>query len=555
MKENNIDNYFKDRLDSHVESPSDDVWGRIDAQLSGAKGDNAGGAQWRTMALLSLGLLFILSGLFFWRMDRLDKENEALELALSEERFASEQTSDGLGEDGSIQDQVKTDSYSELIAESTIGQNVDQQVKEEIEAQSEVQSTRKDGGYSAPYDPAVQDKTAPAARSTTAKQSASDASSNTNDEQDKKESAGSMASTAVIGQISGSNSADEIGLKATESSLSIETEAFVVDATPKTAQEDEKDVLESEVILEQDHSTTNFSELKELGILEPLKYIPIELGSLWSHKSHGGIDSTYTPSPRILFMTDSKWSIGLATYQNRTFRRIRTQNPESNQLRSSLDKSEQASNSIGMRGYLGYRLGKRMSLTLGLDYSQWRQDGSYRVNYELPIPGDISINPLPSTFESELVTSTSTSDVTIQATFDPSVETWVGFGTSSSVQVDRKEEITFLSVPLSLRYQTYLRRLGLQGGVGLAYDIILNSSSETTISGEFESSSIANTALQKEGYVSAHAEIGLFYRFSERNKIHIGPRFKSWLIPLYENEGLRTYPYSNAIEVGIEIGL
>jgi len=557
MEENNIDNYFKDRLDSHVESPSDDVWERLDAQLSGEKDNKASGTQWRTMALLSLGLLLLISGLFFWRMDRLDKENEALELALSEERLASEQTVDGSGENRALQNQDMEDSYVVLDGESAIVQYENQHVTTGIEAQEKERRTIQDKSQSAPTDFEQQGKAAPVAIGSAANLGTSDRPDkrDKNTLADKKGTAGALGSATLAGQTSSTKTPDITGARTTEPIGTFETSPLVIDANPTAIQEEKKDAQGSKGVLEQNPSTRMVSDSNESGPIEPITYLPVELGSLFSHTSHHGIDSTWTPCTGILFMTDSKWSVGLAAYQNKTFRRIRTQSPESKQLRNSLDRAEEASNSIGMRGYVGYRLGKRMSLTLGLDYSQWRQDGSYRVNYDLPDPGDISLNPEPSTFESELVTSTSTNDVVIQATYDPGVETWVGFGSSNSVQVDRKEDITLLSIPLSLRYQTYLGRFGLQGGAGLAYDLILNSSSETTISGDFDSSSISNTTVQKDGFISAQAEVGLFYRFSERNKIHIGPRFKSWLVPLYENDGLRTYPYSNAIEVGIEIGL
>ncbi len=86
MEENNIDKYFKERLHEHAEVPSAGVWERIDAQLAGGKDVKAAGLHWRSVALLSLALLLLVSGLFYWRMDRLDRENSALERELTEQR-------------------------------------------------------------------------------------------------------------------------------------------------------------------------------------------------------------------------------------------------------------------------------------------------------------------------------------------------------------------------------------------------------------------------------------------------------------------------------------
>lgn len=553
MEENNIDKYFKERLHEHAEAPSVDVWERIDAQLVGGKKDlKAAGLQWRSVAILSLGLLLLISGLFYWRMDRLDQENTDLARELTEQRIPAVDPDDVHALEST--QALESEHSTPHLEESEVRMGADQRgTSSNSEAELESKSTHSDSSRQAsddltkknPQEKAIEGPVGLAVDT-------QEAHGNTNEEQSDSET-GTHTNALSPPDPAMNNNASIIASELTNNS-----DQTIEDSTRERINSTSLSTAQSENDLGADSEQKIDLNTDELVLIE---YIPIQISQFTIGDKEHIITPYTTPYAGIQFLQESKWSVGIAAYQNTTFRRIRTESSEDVQLRRDLDRVEKAVTSIGYRGYLGYRMGERTSLTLGLEYSQWQQEGLYRVSYEPgTVDAEIPFGPTDYSFASELVTSTSTNDVILEATFDPGTEPWVdGFGTASftnqSVNIERSEQITFLSIPLTFRHQTYLRRLGLQGGVGLAYDLILNSSRETHITGSFEDSRVSNTALQKDGFISAQAEVGLFYRFSERNKISIGPRFKSWLVPLYENDGLRTYPYSNAIEVGVEIGL
>lgn len=301
----------------------------------------------------------------------------------------------------------------------------------------------------------------------------------------------------------------------------------------------------------------DYAEHADLALLY---YKPINIAGIEQKRPNPIIDSTGQDWLGCAFDNSywPRWSLGFTGYQNTTFRRISTQNTEGNTQRTQLNNAEKPGSSNGLRAYAAYALGKGWSISGGLEYSQWQEEGGFQFQYAFA-DSEIATSggSIVATIDSELTTSTGVSNVELLSSFDAGALPWSGFeGTSiRTADVRVEESITWLSAPLSLRYESRFNRLGVQGEAGFSYDHLISNSVLSEINSDFDQSRTSEPQYSRNEFISTHAAVGLHYWIRDGLKISAGPRFKSWLMPLYSDESIKTYPYSGALEMGIELKL
>lgn len=531
MEEEKLDRYFKEQLAEHSIAPSEGLWDRIDQELGTADDSKGGALIWRQVALLSLAALLAISGLFWWRMDRLDGERAALQAQLEARDTRGGEEVRGLNDSEAEQTTKQVGVTGESSDETEAPGTEQPQRGEEngLQTWGNQGSTRLHDTQSTAIgsvtrtmhsDPQKASNNAVTARSINERPS-QDSEASIQAESGRQQSSAHLGTNTLV--VDGTDNKPHSALSTSSGELTMSISEDRQGAAPRYA----------------------------LDRLPPMG--PGTMAGI----SHERGPSAGLTSPLLASTPHPKWSIGLSGLLHQNYRRIALKDAEDRPILNALDRAESPAQSYGLSGHVTRALGKRLSISLGLEYSSWRQDGNYRVEYSLV--EDSNLTTLAGAvidYQTDYLTSLGYNDVVMQGEIS-SFENLdlMSTGQSELLRIESQERITWLSIPLSFRYQTYLGRWGLQAQAGLGYEHIMSESTTLEISGELVDTEINRSGSSSNGMISGHAGLGLFYRLSDRVMIHTGPRYKSWLIPLYEDDVLRSFPYSRSMEAGIQVDL
>lgn len=254
-----------------------------------------------------------------------------------------------------------------------------------------------------------------------------------------------------------------------------------------------------------------------------------------------------------------KWWFGLSMGYNTTFRRLKSTGRNAEGRAALLNDAERPGSTYGLNLHLAYQFSPHIRIRTGLEYAQWKQNGAYEMFIQR---GDGTVSDVTTglsqwTFDSALETSSGLDEVIFQGQSNPAETIFVTTASDSivSIPVSVKETIDWLSLPLILEYQSSGERLGVFLGAGLSYDLLLRSRSDLSFQQEGLSSSVTPGAIEKSGYVSAILQAGLSYHLTDKIRLSLSPRYKSWLIPIYDSGALQSRPYSGSVMTGIEFQL
>ncbi|HKK39237.1 MAG TPA: hypothetical protein VJ949_07455, partial [Cryomorphaceae bacterium] len=244
---------------------------------------------------------------------------------------------------------------------------------------------------------------------------------------------------------------------------------------------------------------------------------------------------------------------GMASY---THRRVVAIAEGSEALPARLDKVENGLITPGAGLQVSRDLGNSFRLSLGLDYNQWVQEGTYPASVSI---GEVELVNNPGTqiqeynFESEIFSSLGSSAFSSTSAENPFN---VGFETLSpsdqaTFEIDARRRVSYLSIPLSLEYVYHAYPFTFAIGGGISINPVIGNVMEYSVPDSIPDLNFNDDGEFNKAYFAFHGGIAVEYSLSERISVRLNPVYRGWMTPIFDNEAIRTMPFGVALRAGL----
>lgn len=209
---------------------------------------------------------------------------------------------------------------------------------------------------------------------------------------------------------------------------------------------------------------------------------------------------------------------------------------------------------------VGYEISNRWSIESGLQYTCSEMYGRHLISKKYTSTGE-----LPNSngdYENDYALSIVTvfGDVGSDVTISREASMNIPENTPFILQIDSRQKISFLGIPILAKYN--LGKIDSKFNVGLKFGTMANFVKEADV--EFEAESISpfiehRKHLIKDKKDLRNAELATLdfmtgveaeYKVSEKVSFSIEPSLSKSLTPVYEKQGLKTYPMMANVKVG-----
>ncbi|MCZ4409928.1 hypothetical protein O3Q51_13990 [Cryomorphaceae bacterium 1068] len=513
MEENNLDKYFQEKLAGHTEEPPPAVWEGISSELSKS------GFAWNKRYLLLLLLLISIGGAAFIGIRLYDMDSRVAELENKIKTEKSESTSETQEKSTGTSDQ------NAQKASATNEKNIAGNASEEIR-EAEQNEKKSNQGKDLVENPQGEDFAK--AASTVNRSSDLDRSTSKTDQAAK---AGyTFEPTPNPGKSKGDS----------ESFLGINA------STP------------IEPTQSQPNSTGNFEVIPTTSRSHSsLAYNPTLLSSI---SPFSLVNPEFTGREREIDYFDEPgkdWYLFAYGMANYTHRRVVAQAEGAEAIPNQLDKVENGLITPGAGLQLSRELGKKFRLSIGVEYNQWIQEGSYSAQVVFS-DVEVMINTATGSEQFDFGGSVESSFGSTQYNSTSGENPFgIGFETLSpdadpvEFNIQARQQINYLSIPISLEYVYNLYPFTFTAGGGLSVNHILGSSMDYTLEDGSPDLEIAPMKKIEGTYLAFQAGVAVEYGISERMSLRLNPSYRGWMTPIFENEQIRTLPFGVAVRAGL----
>lgn len=511
MEENNLDKYFQEKLAGHTEEPPPAVWEGISSELP------KGGFAWNKRYLLLLLLLISIGGAAFLGMRLYDMDSRVAELENKIKTEKSESTSE------TQEKSTRTSDQNAEKASTTNEKNVAGTASEESR---EVEQNAPNQGK--------------------------DFVKNSEGEHLAKAASTVNRSSDFDGSIPKTD-------QAAKASSTFESELNT--GTSKG---------DSESMLGMNGPTLFETPLGESNSPENVEVIPTTAGShsslaynptlLSSISPFSLVNPEFTGREREVDYFDEPgkdWYLFAYGMANYTHRRVVAQAEGAEAIPNQLDKVENGLITPGAGLQLSRELGKKFRLSIGMEYNQWIQEGSYSAQVVFS-DVEVLINTATGSEQFDFGGSVESSFGSTQYNSTSGENPFgIGFETLSpdadpvEFNIQARQQINYLSIPISLEYVYNLYPFTFTAGGGLSVNHILGSSMDYTLEDGSPDLEIAPMKKIEGTYLAFQAGVAVEYGISERMSLRLNPSYRGWMTPIFENEQIRTLPFGVAIKGGI----
>ncbi len=513
MEENNLDKYFQEKLAGHTEEPPPAVWEGISSDLP------KGGFAWNKRYLLLLLLLIPIGGAAFLGIRLYDMDSRVAELenkiktekseSISETNENITKTSDQNAEKASTTNEKNVAGTS-----STKSREVEQTERESNQGKDLVENS--EGGHS------VQ------AASTVNRSSDLDGS---NSKTDQSIEANSTLGLELNPRTSKGDAESILGMNG---STPIE---------PTQGQPNSPENVEVIPTTSRSHSSLAFNPTL-LSSISPFSFVSPE----------------FTIREREVDYFDEPgkdWYLFAYGMANYTHRRVVAQAEGAEAIPNQLDKVENGLITPGAGLQLSRELGKKFRLSIGMEYNQWIQEGSYSAQVVFS-DVEVMINTATGSEQFDFGGSVESSFGSTQYNSTSGENPFgIGFETLSpdadpvEFNIQARQQINYLSIPISLEYVYNLYPFTFTAGGGLSVNHILGSSMDYTLEDGSPDLEIAPMKKIEGTYLAFQAGVAVEYGISERMALRLNPSYRGWMTPIFENEEIRTLPFGVAVRAGL----
>ena len=511
MEENNLDKYFQEQLAGHSEEPPPAVWEGIASQTP------AGGLVWNKRYLLLLLLFISIGGAAFlgYRLYEMDSRVAELEEKIKTEN--RESVSETAERSTEIADQnslgiSETNEGDTVISSADENQESDPILSESLQREDFVETSS-----SATIDNLASTIESPSAAINS----------------DSKKGKDAKVGLALTPNLKSAFGKTETNPKANSSELSEKHEArsnYQGNFTAGPSVPTENSSLVFNPIL--------LSSITPYSMVNP-EFMGTER------------EVDYFNEPR------NDWFLFVYGMANYTHRRIVVQAEGSEAIPNQLDQAENGLITPGAGLQLSRELGKSFRLSVGVEYNQWIQEGNYTATV---LFGDVEflINTATASnefnFEGNIESSfgnnfynSSSSDNPFNTGFEllsPETE-------PLEINIRTRQQINYLSIPISLEYVYNAYPFTFTAGGGLSINHIIGSSFEYELDDDAPDLAISPMDKVDGTYLAFQAGVAVEYGISERMSLRLNPSYRGWMNPVFENEQFKTLPFGVAIRAGV----
>ncbi len=207
---------------------------------------------------------------------------------------------------------------------------------------------------------------------------------------------------------------------------------------------------------------------------------------------------------------------------------------------------------------LSYKISKRFTIQSGLYYSSLGQkldginsfDGFQSFsntkgshNFEVLTTAGTIYTSNPNVFLSGNGTDSRILTAYTSNVFDP------GKANLQQVNNSLDQNLSFLELPVVLRYKIVDKTIGINLIGGLSYNLLIHNSVYTTLDGN--KYPIGDTKGINPLTLSSSLGMGMEYNFSDKLSLNLEPTFRYYLNPFSVNTGTSIHPYSFGIFSGV----
>ncbi len=527
MEEHNIDKFFQEKLNNHSATPSDKVWKGISEGLDKQQ-KKAGFFNVSRLGLILILLLFAGStGYLMYRVQKLDK---AVKLTSNELNESKKST---LPE---LTPVVASDSLNKSEERKEVSGNRSGTESNRGESHAHPSLSTSDFDKSSHMD--VSPENTERAQNKSANQSAMSLAGNGRREKDKPD----HEAKAEINLPTRPHIDTTVNLSNMSNDHTGSNPAYMVNQTHKYSTENAG--------LKGETAITPYEGFDHLDI-KPMDALGITL-------SYFGPDPDFPDqTPDYYTMPTHKFTLGAYGIVSSNYRRVTARN-ESDELVSLLNNAEKTAVNQGGGFSLHYDLSNHWRIGIGIEYRTRVQEGSYPVVLEFENVEFTNASPnseLGWAYAENLESSFGNADFEIMDYGYPYGA--IGLSTPpaeylTQVSMNRTQQV--FHMPIGAEYGLNAGSWRFLTGAGLAWDRVL--SDRTVLSAtEFENISFSAPPTTVGNYFSYHIGLAVEYSLTERISIRINPRYESWLTPVFQNDNLRTLPYSLSMAAGIGIRL
>jgi hypothetical protein len=513
MEENNLDKYFQEKLDGHTEEPPPAVWEGISSELPKS------GFVWNKRYLLLLLLLLFIGGAAFLGMRLYEMDSRMSELENKIKTEKSESLSETI--ENSAENSTQTEQEASAKNESSTT------VTPSEENREVVQNEKKSNQEKNPTDNSASEVSAQA--TSTVNQSSDFASA--------------ISKTNLA---AGASSTFEPSLNTGSSEGDAESVLEMNGSTPIERAQGEL------------NSEDNFKvNPKTSGSLSSLAFTPTLLSSI---SPFSLLRPEFTIGEREVGYFDEPgkdWYLFLYGMANYTHRRVVAQAEGAEAIPNQLDKAENGLITPGAGLQVSRELGKHFRLSVGVEYNQWIQEGSYTetvffedveflintatASEEFNFDGNIGSSFGNNSYNSSSSDNPfSTSDEQLSPDAEP-----------LEINIRTRQQINYLSIPISLEYVYNAYPFTFTAGGGLSINHIVGSSFEYELDDDGPNLEISPMDKVEGTYLAFQAGVAVEYGISERISLRLNPNYRGWMTPIFENEQFRTLPFGVAIRGGV----
>jgi hypothetical protein len=258
----------------------------------------------------------------------------------------------------------------------------------------------------------------------------------------------------------------------------------------------------------------------------------------------------YSPARKNWFV----FVYGMANY---THRRIVAEMEGAEAIPNQLNQAENGLITPGAGLQLSRELGKSFRMGIGVEYNQWIQEGNYSTEV---VFSDVEVMINTATgfeqfdFEGSVESSLGNTQYNSSSDENPF---GIGFETLSpdvdpvEFNIRARQQINYLSIPISLEYVYNAYPFTFTAGGGLSVNHILGSSTEYTLEDGAPDLEIAPMKKIEGTYLAFQAGVAVEYGLSERMSIRLNPSYRGWMTPIFENEQIKTVPFGVAVRAGL----
>ena len=511
MEENNLDKYFQEKLAGHTEEPPPAVWEGISSELPKS------GFAWNKRYLLLLLLLISIGGATFLGIHLYDMDSRVAELENKIKTEKNEPISET--EENLMETTEKNARKSSAANENSLEETFSEESREIAPKEP---SPEKEFGEN-PRVEQLNEATSLVNRA----DDFDDSIQKTNQAKSVASTFGPFSNTAPSGKAS--ESAPEMN-----------------GSTP------------IEPIQGESNSSENFhAKTTTSGSSASLEFNPT---SLLSVSPFSAMNPEFNVRERKVDDLDEPgkdWYLFLYGMANYTHRRVVALAEGAEAIPNRLDKAENGLITPGAGLQVSRQLGKHFRLSIGAEYNQWIQEGSYDI--EVPAE-EVTIVTGTNTTTSEfsyggVITSSFGSNFySSSSTENPFGEEFTTLNPNAdplALQLETKQKVDYLSIPVTLEYvyTAYPFQFTVGGGISVNHiigtDFSFNTDLEPPGFAVGEMNEVTGT------YIAFQVGIGIEYGLSERMSLRLNPNYRGWMTPIFENEQIRTLPFGVAVRAGV----